>query len=176
MVGSRQKCWMNGSVSLILIFACCLLSSAYCHLPTASAQVGRRFPGSEPVKKKQEPPAEAKPAETPTPQTQESEESQEVDDGDAVKIETNLVTVPVIASDQGGRYIPDLKAEDFTVSEDNAEQKVGFFTTVTEPFNVVLMIDTSASTTVEKIRQVQEAAVAFTEQLREGDRKSVGEG
>jgi VWFA-related protein len=125
------------------------------------------------VKKKQEPPAETKPSETPTPQTRESEEGQEVDDEDAVKIETNLVTVPVIASDQGGRYIPDLKAEEFTVSEDNAEQKVAFFATVTEPFNVVLMLDTSASTTVEKIRQVQEAAVAFTEQLREGDRVKV---
>ncbi|HWS88853.1 MAG TPA: VWA domain-containing protein [Pyrinomonadaceae bacterium] len=160
-------------MSFILIFTCCLLPTAYCHLPTASAQVGRRFPGSEPVKKKQEPPAETKPAETPTPQTRESEEGQEVDDEDAVKIETNLVTVPVIASDRGGRYIPDLKAEEFTVSEDSAEQKVAFFATVTEPFNVVLMIDTSASTTVDKIRQVQEAAVAFTEQLREGDRVKV---
>jgi VWFA-related protein len=164
---------MKGSVSFILIFACCLLPSAYCHLPSASAQVGRRFPGSEPVKKKQEPPAETKPSETPTPQTREAEESQEVDEGDAVTVETNLVTVPVIASDQGGRYIPDLKAEEFTVSEDNAEQKVAFFATVTEPFNVVLMLDTSASTTVEKLRQVQEAAVAFTEQLREGDRVKV---
>jgi VWFA-related protein len=35
------------------------------------------------------------------------------------------------------------------------------------------MIDTSASTTVEKMRQVQDAAVAFTEQLREGDRVKV---
>ena len=78
--------------------------------------------------------------------------------------------MPVIASDSGGRYVPDLKVEEFTVSEDNAEQKVAFFATVTEPFSVVLMIDTSASATVEKLRQVQEAAVAFTEQLREGDR------
>jgi VWFA-related protein len=81
--------------------------------------------------------------------------------------------VPVIASDQGGRYVPDLKAEEFTVSEDNAEQKVAFFATVTEPFSVVLMIDTSASASVEKLRQVQEAAIAFTEQLREGDRVKV---
>ncbi|MET0648096.1 MAG: VWA domain-containing protein [Pyrinomonadaceae bacterium] len=160
---------MKTAVSLVLASACCLLLTTY----SAPAQVGRRFPGSEPAKKKQETPAEAKPAETPKPQTQEAEEGQEVDDGEAVKVETNLVTVPVIANDQGGRYVPDLKAEEFTVSEENAEQKVAFFATVSEPFSVVLMIDTSASASIEKLRQVQEAAVAFTEQLREGDRVKV---
>jgi VWFA-related protein len=160
---------MKAGVSLVLALACCLLPSAF----NVSAQVGRRFPGSEPAKKKQETPAEAKPAETPKPQSQESEAEQEVDDGEAVRVETNLVTVPVIASDQGGRYVPDLKAEEFTVSEENAEQKVVFFATVSEPFSVVLMIDTSASASVEKLRQVQESAVYFTEQLREGDRVKV---
>ena len=163
---------MKAGVSLILIFASCLLPSAFYHLPSAFAQAGRRLPGSE-TKKRQETPAEVQPSPTPTPQTQESEEGQEVDEEEAVKIETNLVTVPVIASDNGGRYVPDLKAEEFTISEENAEQKVAFFATVTEPFNVVLMLDTSASASVEKIRQVQEAAVAFTEQLREGDRVKV---
>ena len=167
---------MKASVALVLASAYCLLLSVYCQLPSAysaPAQVGRRFPGGEPAKKKQETPAEAKPAETPKPRTQEAEEGQEVDDGEAVKVETNLVTVPVIANDQGGRYVPDLKAEEFTVSEEGAEQKVAFFATVSEPFSVVLMIDTSASASVEKLRQVQEAAVAFTEQLREGDRVKV---
>jgi VWFA-related protein len=165
---------MKACVSLILIFASCLLPSAYGHLPAAFAQAGRRLPPSEPTKKtQQEKPAETKPSETPTPQTQEAEDGQEVDDGDAVRIETNLVTVPVIARDRGGRYVPDLKAEEFTISEGDAEQKVAFFATVTEPFNVVLMLDTSASASVEKLRQVQDAAVAFTEQLREGDRVKV---
>ena len=154
-------------MSLVLALACWLPPSAF----DVKAQVGRRFPGSEPTKKRQEPPAEARPSETPG--ARDSEEGPEVDDGEAVKVETNLVTVPVIASDRGGRYVPDLKAEEFNVSEDNAEQKVAFFATVTEPFSVLLMIDTSASATVEKIRQVQEAAVAFTEQLREGDRVKV---
>jgi VWFA-related protein len=166
--GSGQLLRTRAALALVLVFACCLL-------PAASAQVGRRFPGSEPAKKKQEAPqAEARPAATPVPQTQgEADEGQEVDDGEAVKVETNLVTVPVIASDNGGRYVPDLKAEEFTISEENAEQKVAFFATVSEPFSVVLLIDTSASASVEKLRQVQEAAVSFTEQLREGDRVKV---
>jgi VWFA-related protein len=161
----------RAALLFVFTFAFCLFTFTFA--AAGGAQVGRRFPGSEPTKKKQETPPEAKPAETPKPQTQEADEGQEVDDGEAVKVETNLVTVPVIVSDQGGRYVPDLKAEEFNISEDNAEQKVAFFATVTEPFSVVLMIDTSASASVEKLRQVQEAAVAFTEQLREGDRVKV---
>ncbi|HEX8335115.1 MAG TPA: VWA domain-containing protein [Pyrinomonadaceae bacterium] len=167
--GRRQKPRTKTAVSLVFALAFCLLLPAF----DVTAQVGRRFPGSEPAKKKQEPPAETKPAEAPEPQSREPEEGQEVDDGEAVRVETNLVTVPVIASDQGGRYVPDLKAEVFNVSEDNAEQKVAFFAAVAEPFSVVLLMDTSASASVEKLREVQEAAVYFTEQLREGDRVKV---
>ena len=108
-----------------------------------------------------------------TEATGESAGEVEEDDGEAVKVETNLVTLPVVASDRGGRYVPDLKAEEFTVSEDGAEQKVSFFATVSEPFHVVLLIDTSASTTSEKMRQVQEAAVTFINNLQEGDRVKV---
>jgi VWFA-related protein len=117
-----------------------------------------------------------KPAPTPTPappQQEDAADDVDVDDGDTVRVETNLVTLPVIANDRGGRYVPDLKAEEFTVEEDGAAQKVAFFATVSDPFSVVLMIDTSASTTVEKMRQVQEAAVAFVAQLRPGDRVKV---
>jgi VWFA-related protein len=157
---------MRDALSLVFTFALCLVPFAFAH-----AQAGRRTAGSESKKNTQDKPAESKPAETPAPTP--DEDSQEVDEGEAVRVETNLVTVPVIASDNQGRYVPDLKAEEFDISEDGAAQKVAFFATVSEPFSVVLMIDTSASTTVEKMRQVQTAAVAFTEQLREGDRVKV---
>ena len=168
---------MKNRVVLILAFAVCLLPAAYRLLPTAHAQAGRKLPSSgEGKKNRSERPPDPTPTpiEEPKPQSQESQQSREVDDDeDAVRVETTLVTVPVIASDGGGRYVPDLTAEDFNVSEDNAEQKVAFFAAVNEPFSVVLMLDTSASATVEKLRQVQDAAVAFTEQLREGDRVKV---
>lgn len=162
----RQRLKTGVVLTVVFIAAFCLLPAAF------FAQVGLRVPRSEGKKNQQERPAET-PTPTPAPQTTEANEPQEVDDEEAVKVETNLVTVPVIASDQGGRYVPDLKSEEFNLAEDGAEQKVAFFATVTAPFSVVLLIDTSASTTVEKMRQVQEAAVAFTEQLREGDRVKV---
>jgi VWFA-related protein len=161
---------MRAALSLVLTLAFCLLPF---HLAqSAHAQAGRRTAGSDSKKNTQDKPAETKAPASPTP-TPEDNAQEEVDEGEAVRVETNLVTLPVIASDREGRYVPDLKAEEFNVSEDGAEQKVAFFATVSEPFSVVLMIDTSASTTVEKMRQVQDAAVAFTEQLREGDRVKV---
>jgi Mg-chelatase subunit ChlD len=155
--------------AFVFIFAFLLLPFAFA--VGGHAQAGRRVPAGTEKKNPQE-----KPAPTPTPappQQEDAADDVDVDDGDTVRVETNLVTLPVIANDRGGRYVPDLKAEEFTVEEDGAAQKVAFFATVSDPFSVVLMIDTSASTTVEKMRQVQEAAVAFVAQLRPGDRVKV---
>src|SRR5260370_41653823 len=51
-------------------------------------------------------------------------------DIDTVKIDTNLVTVPVIASSRSGSYIADLKKEEFNVSENGMSQQEGFFASV----------------------------------------------
>ena len=164
--------------------AFCLFTFAL-SAPKASGQAGRRVSSGEAKKNETPKPAESRPAEAKSNEAKSNETragdadssgglSEEVDDEDeAVKVETNLVTLPVVVSDRGGRYVPDLKAEEFNVSEDGAAQKVAFFATVSEPFNVVLLIDTSASTTVEKMREVQEAAVAFVNQLQPGDRVKV---
>jgi Mg-chelatase subunit ChlD len=88
---------------------------------------------------------------------------------DTLKVETNLVTVPVIVSTRGGAYVPDMRQEEFSIMEDGVQQDVSFFATVTEPFHVVLMIDTSASTE-EKLNQIESAANAFVAQLQPADR------
>jgi VWFA-related protein len=93
-------------------------------------------------------------------------------DIETVKIDTNLVTVPVIASSRTGNYIADLKKEEFKVSEDGVAQQVAFFATVNAPFHVVLMIDTSDSTEA-RLGQIQRAAIAFLDQLGPGDKVKV---
>jgi VWFA-related protein len=168
--GGRQKSRTRVTPYLVIIFAFCLPPFAF-FTTHARAQAGRRLPSTPEKKSTQERPAEAKPAATPAAEAEDS--VQDADDEEAVRVETNLVTLTVVASDRPGRYVPDMKAEEFSVSEDGVEQKLAFFAAVSEPFNVVLLLDTSASTTVEKMRQVQEAAVAFTRELREGDRMKV---
>ncbi|MEK6282237.1 MAG: VWA domain-containing protein [Acidobacteriota bacterium] len=89
-----------------------------------------------------------------------------------VKVTTDLVTVPIIAANAEGTYVPDLKQEEFNISEDGVKQDVAFFATVSAPFHVVLLLDTSASTQ-EKIGFIRKAAIAFVEQLQPGDRVKV---
>lgn len=90
----------------------------------------------------------------------------------AVRLEATLVTVPVIASDRDGRYIPDMRRDDFSLQEDGVKQEIVFFATVSEPFHVVLMLDTSASTQA-KLARIKSAATSFIEQLKPADRVKV---
>ena len=94
---------------------------------------------------------------------------EEVDAGDVIKVDTTLVTLPVSVTDRDGRYIPNLTKSDFRLWEDGVEQQVAFFTSVDKPFSVVLVLDTSGSTRF-KIEEIQDAAIAFVNQLRADDR------
>ena len=97
---------------------------------------------------------------------------EEVDAGDVIKVETTLVTLPVSVTDRNGRYIPNLRKEDFRLWEDGVEQNVAFFNAVDKPFSVVLMIDTSGSTRF-RLEDIQDAAVTFINQLRSDDKVMV---
>lgn len=94
---------------------------------------------------------------------------EEVEAGDVIKVETTLVTLPVSVMDRDGRYVPNLRKEDFRLWEDGTEQQVAFFSSVDKPFSVVLMIDTSGSTRM-RLDAIQDAAITFTNQLRSDDR------
>ena len=93
-------------------------------------------------------------------------------DVETIKIDTNLVTVPVIAVDANGMYIGDLRQEEFALMEDGVAQQIAFFGKVSMPFHVVLMLDTSSSTQ-DKLRLIQQAAFTFVQQLQPGDRVKV---
>ncbi|HET6889763.1 MAG TPA: VWA domain-containing protein [Pyrinomonadaceae bacterium] len=97
---------------------------------------------------------------------------EEVEAGDVIKVNTTLVTLPVSVTDRDGRYIPNLRKEDFRLWEDGVEQQVAFFASVDKPFSLVLMLDTSGSTRF-RIEEIQDAAITFVNQLRPDDRVMV---
>src|ERR1700752_230721 len=109
---------------------------------------------------------------TEQPTTKTEQTPAEPQDVETIKIDTNLVMVPVVASDRNGIYISDLRQDEFSISENGVKQEVAFFGTLAAPFHVVLMLDTSASTQ-EKLRVIQNAAFAFVEQLKPADRVKV---
>src|SRR5688572_4094610 len=97
---------------------------------------------------------------------------EEVDAGDVIRVNTTLVTLPVSVMDRDGKYVPNLRKEDFRLWEDGIEQNVAFFSSVDKPFSVVLMLDTSGSTRT-RLDEIQEAAITFVNQLRPDDQVMV---
>ncbi|HEY0049568.1 MAG TPA: VWA domain-containing protein [Pyrinomonadaceae bacterium] len=121
---------------------------------------------------------EPKPVETPAPQATPNEETaptvtapaeNAVEDGDVISVNTNLVTIPVRISDRGNRFIAGLKKEDFKVFENDVEQEIAYFSNEEQPFTVALVLDMSLSSSF-KINEIQNAAIAFTAQLRPKDK------
>ncbi len=117
--------------------------------------------------KRQQNPTPPKP-----PATQPDKVPEETGEVETLKTDTDLVTVPVVASGRNGTYITDLRKEEFSIAEDGVAQEIAFFGKVAAPFHVVLMLDTSSSTQ-DKLREIQQAASAFVDQLQPADRVKV---
>jgi Ca-activated chloride channel homolog len=108
----------------------------------------------------------------PTTTAPQKDGPEEVGEGDIVRVNTTLVSLPVSVMDRDGKYIPNLNKNDFHVWEDGVEQQVAYFASVEKPFTVALMIDTSGSTQ-ERLQEIQDAALTFVDQLRSDDRVTV---
>ena len=109
---------------------------------------------------------------TPTPKPGESGDLGIIDDDEVIKVETNLVTLPVTVLDRDGRFVTGLQQNDFSVFEDGVQQKIEYFASLEQPFTVVLLLDVSNSTQF-KIDEIQNAAITFVNQLRQNDRVMV---
>jgi Ca-activated chloride channel family protein len=103
-------------------------------------------------------------------QTQTSSGKQS--DDEVLRVSTNLVTVPAIVKTHRGGYVPNLHREDFRIYEDGVEQEISHFETVDKPFTIVLMLDVSDSTKIE-LKEIQNAAIAFLNQLQPDDRAMI---
>jgi VWFA-related protein len=113
------------------------------------------------------------PLPTPTPKPIASEpESNATDDGEVVKVETRLVTVPVRVIDRKGRFVGGLTKDNFKVFEDGTEREIAYFSNETEPFTVALVLDMSYSTKFQ-IADIQSAAISFIDQLGPRDKVMV---
>jgi Ca-activated chloride channel family protein len=107
---------------------------------------------------------------SPTPVTNESPTTAERFDQDSnIRSSASLITVPAVVMDRNGRYIGNLRRDDFKIFEDGVEQKVDYFASIEEPFTVLLMLDISGSNQVQLAR-VRAAANTLVSRLRPNDR------
>src|SRR5688572_75070 len=94
---------------------------------------------------------------------------EETETEEIVKIETRLVSVPVMISDRNGRFVSGLKQQDFSIFQDGVPQEIAFFADGSEPINVALLLDTSYSTS-EVIDKIKNSALDFVKLLKKEDR------
>ena len=79
-----------------------------------------------------------------------------------------VVSLNVTVTDSTGRYVTDLRQEDFSVFEDGAKQDLTFFNRSNLPIALSLLIDSSASME-QRMEHAQEAAIGFARRIRSQD-------
>lgn len=94
------------------------------------------------------------------------------DDDEVIKVDTELVEVPIVVTDRSGKPLLNLKQTNFTVSEDGKLQEITDFSATGAPFEVALLLDTSGSARAD-LQLIRRSAQNFINALRPGDRVSV---
>lgn len=98
---------------------------------------------------------------------------EEISEGDVIRVDTELVGLNVSVVDRGtNRGVNGLTKEDFRLYEDNAQQEIAHFESASAPFNLVLLIDLSGSTT-RVVDLIKSAALHFVDAARPFDRIGV---
>lgn len=86
---------------------------------------------------------------------------------------TELVSVYATVQDRDSRLVPDLRQEDFVITDNGKQQPITFFSNDVTPFSVVVLLDRSGSM-VEHQVVIREAASAFVRQLLPADKARIG--
>ena len=77
----------------------------------------------------------------------------------SIKVDVNLVLVPVAITNSQGHFVQGLHAEDFQIWEDKVEQKIEYFSSEDTPVSLAMVFDMSGSME-RKLAAAREAATA----------------
>jgi len=116
--------------------------------------------------------SESSPQSNKTEAATTTPKKQDANDDDVIRIETDLVVIPVQISRGNGKPVSDIKKEEFKIFENGVEQEVAYFSNEEQPITVALVLDMSYSS-VFKLPEIQSAALAFINQLRANDKVMV---
>ena len=179
------------SVSLWLIFSCCLLAGLV-NTPAASTQSQKRPRGTQrPARPAQTPqpkvgpvgpyvqPSDEEPPLLPSqkprvetqPQTDKAgkQAEEEVGDDEVVRINASEVLLPVTVRDASGALVTNLGRRDFKVYEDGREQPLSDISLRQVPVDVALLVDASSSV-AESFEDFRRAAEEFASRVGTDDR------
>jgi len=99
---------------------------------------------------------------------QNEKSNQDKNQESIIRIDSTLVNVPTIVSDRDGRYVTNLKKDDFRLFENGIEQEIAFFQPVEQPFTMLLLLDVSGSM-YNDFATINDASDTFLSQLRPDD-------
>jgi VWFA-related protein len=125
-------------------------------------------------------------------QAQESNQPQKPSEDEVIRVRSHLVNIDVMVKDKKGRYITDLRSEDFVVFENGLEQKVNFFdaplvrgnqtnqnkltaearslTSAGVPRNIISLVLDGQTTDLTNLKQVREGTLRYIrEQITDVD-------
>lgn len=91
-----------------------------------------------------------------------------------IQVQVEAVSLGVAVSDDRGRFVSGLAAEDFEVREDGVPQDITFFAAEAAPLTILVLLDASLSMRAS-LDYVKEAAATFVDRLWEGDVAMIGE-
>lgn len=100
-------------------------------------------------------------------------DGQAVGEDEVIRVNTNLVSVNVsVYSNKLRSHVSTLEQKDFAVFEDGRAETISFFATTDVPFDLVLLIDLSGSTS-SKRDLIRETTRRFIEAARPSDRLAI---
>ncbi|MEN3333925.1 MAG: Ca-activated chloride channel [Blastocatellia bacterium] len=157
-------------LAAFLPFTFCLLPFAFAR----SAQSGRQ-PQQAPQHQPPAPKPAPKTAESPTQDSRPRRIADDPqDEGPALKLSADLVTVITSVTDAAGSQVNDLAQNDFQIFEDNQPQDVaGFYREGQLPLRLIFLFDTSSSIRHRFDFEQRAAAQFFRQVLRPGDQAAI---
>jgi VWFA-related protein len=94
-----------------------------------------------------------------------AQERRPPDQGFTFKSSVDLVSVNATVTDASGHFVPGLRAEDFTITEDGERQTITQFESERVPVSLGIVLDTSGSMAGEKMEAAREALRRFVYDL-----------
>lgn len=102
-----------------------------------------------------------------------SQGAETIDEGDVVRVDTNLVNINVsVYNSKLKAYVGALEEKDFAVAEDGHKEEIAYFASTDVPFDLVLLLDLSGSTSGKR-DLIRKSTRRFIEAARPADRLAI---
>ena len=118
-------------------------------------------------------PAASRPATTTDPASKPADDAVEIDDGEVVRVTSNLVPVSATVTDARGKAVTDLTVDDFELRVDGQPKPIGGLSHSETPVRLVMLFDNSDSIRASREFEKQAAIRFFKSVLRPVDQAAI---